>query len=192
MSAERNREASTPPLDATARLVYMIRNNDPDAARELDRQFRAPLVRFCIGYLGDPSQAEDAVQETYYRILKASSLPDHFRPWAYQIARNQCLNLLRQRAHRMDNASLPSATRLPDQLTGHLTRLVREERQERLAALVRSLSVEQSEVLRLRYVENLSREEIATVLQLPEAVVKSRLYEGLKTLREYAAELGDT
>ena len=49
------------------------------------------------------------------------------------------------------------------------------------------LTDEQREVLRLRYVENLSRGEIAEILDQPESLVKSRLFEGLKRLREEAA-----
>ena len=45
-------------------------------------------------------------------------------------------------------------------------------------------------MLRLRYAEGLSRAEIACVLEVPESVVKSRLFEGLKKLREHTSLLG--
>ncbi|MCG8409297.1 MAG: sigma-70 family RNA polymerase sigma factor [Phycisphaerales bacterium] len=45
------------------------------------------------------------------------------------------------------------------------------------------------EVLRLRHVEGLSRAEIASVLEIPESVVESRLFEGLKKLREHTSLL---
>ena len=51
------------------------------------------------------------------------------------------------------------------------------------------LEESQREVLRLRYVEDLSRLEIAEVLDIPESVVKSRIFEGLKKLREHASRL---
>ena len=44
-------------------------------------------------------------------------------------------------------------------------------------------------MLRLRYAEGLSRAEIAYVLEVPESVVKSRLFEGLKKLREHTSLL---
>ena len=74
-------------------------------------------------------------------------------------------------------------------LTGHLTRLVRNEQRSRLSDLVRQLPDSQREVLRLRYVEGLGRAEVAEVLDLSESVVKSRLFEGLKRLREQASPL---
>ena len=169
-------------------LVESLRQGRPEAVRELDLHYRPALVRFCKGYLGRADQAEDAVQEVCCKILAADSVPDHFRSWAYKLARNHCLNLLRERSRRKDGQALPPPSMLRDQLTGQLTRLVRQERQERLAELVHSLTLEQSEVLRLRYVEGLSRAEIADVLDVPEPLVKSRLFEGVKALRECAAD----
>ena len=102
----------------------------------------------------------------------------------YKVARNHCLNLLRHRRRRKDQQAIPAASQLKDSLTGHLTRLARDERRTQLDDLVLSLPASQREVLRLRYVEELSRGEIAEVLELSESVVKSRLFEGLKSLRE--------
>lgn len=178
--------------DSTATLVSLLRSGDPEAGTSLDTQYRAPLTRFCWGYLGRLDQVEDAVQEVCVKVLSAKIVPDQFRPWIYKIARHYCLNVLRDRVARNADNALPASSQIRAAMTGHLTRLAREERHERLAELVRSLSVEQSEVLRLRYVENLSRAEIADVLELSEHLVKSRIFEGLKTLREFATQLDDT
>ena len=173
-------------------LVALLRRGDPSAGTKLDNEYRGPLVRFCWGYLGKLDEAEDAVQEIYLKVLSADSVPDQFRLWIYKIARHHCLNVLRWRAARHDHATLPASSQIGAAMTGHLSRLARQEKHERLETLIQSLSVEQSEVLRLRYVENLSRAEIASILDLSEQLVKSRLFEGLKTLRESAAQLEDT
>ena len=150
------------------------------------------LVRFCWGYLGRVEDAEDAVQDITCNVLRSKSVPDAFRPWLYKTARNHCLNLLRQRGRRHDGAELPSGSQLGDMLTGQLTRLVRTEQQERVDELVRRLPENQQEVLRLRYVEGLARAEIADVLDTPEQVIKSRLFEGLKRLRDMVGTGGES
>ena len=63
------------------------------------------------------------------------------------------------------------------------TRMVNDEMRSRMSRLVEALPDAQREVLRLRYVEALSRAEIAEVVDAPESVVKSRLFEGLRRLR---------
>ena len=175
--------------DRTAELVGYLRRGDRDAGALLNLLYREPLQRFCWGYLGRTDEAEDVWQEVCYRVITTESIPDSFRPWLYKIARNQCLNALRARANRRDGAPMVVESLVQEVLTGHLTRLVKEEMRSHLASLVDTLSVPQREVLRLRYVEDLSRPEIAEVLDLSEAVVKSRIFEGLKCLREHASLL---
>lgn len=170
-------------------LAYLLRSRDPEAGARLDRDYRAALIRFCRGYLGTLDRAEDAAQEVCLKVLGAAHVPDHVRPWIYRIARNHCLALLRRRAVRKEHAAMPPASQLGGVLTGQLTRLARQEMHERVAMLMEQLSLEQREALRLRYVENLSRTEIAEVLEVSEGVVKSRLFEGLKRLRTLARQL---
>lgn len=166
-----------------------MRRGDRDAGALLNLLYREPLQRFCWGYLGRTDEAEDVWQEVCYRVITAKSIPDSLRAWLYKIARNQCLNTLRARSNRRDGVPMVPESQVQEVLTGHLTRLVKEEMRLHLASLVDSLSVGQREVLRLRYVEGLSRPEIAEVLDVSEPVVKSRIFEGLKRLREHASLL---
>lgn len=177
--------------DVTPSLVTRLREGDPNAGGLLDSLYREALIRFCWGYLGCLEDAEDAVQDICCHVLRSECVPDAFRPWLYKTARNHCVNLLRGRARRRDDAKLPSGSQLGGMLTGQLTKLVRSEQRSRLNELVRNLPDAQQEVLRLRYVEAFSRGEIAEVLEIPESVVKSRLFEGLKRLRELASGLED-
>ena len=172
------------PDDLTPALITRLREGDPAAGALLEKLYRTALIRFCWGYLGRVEDAEDAVQDITCKVLSSTSVPDVFRPWLYKTARNHCLNLLRQRGRRRDGEELPSGSQIRDMLTGQLTRLVRTEQQERANELVGRLPENQQEVLRLRYVEGLSRGEIAEVLDTPEPVIKSRLFEGLNRLRD--------
>lgn len=187
-------ESNNPPTtveELTPTLLARLRTGDPAAGELLNHLYRAALVRFCWGYLGRTDEAEDAVQEVCYKVLAAKAVPEAFRPWLYKLARNFCLNRLRDRVRRPDREAIPAASQIHEVMTGHLTRLVRREQASRLAELVQSLPEEQKEVLRLRYVEDLSRSEIAEVLDLSESMVKSRLFEGLQRLRDGSASLGE-
>ena len=164
-------------------LVERLRAGDPIAARLLESDFRPAIVRFAYGYLGDAAAAEDAAQDVFVKALSATSVPESIRPWLYRITRNHCLNLLRSRRVRAEE-SFPSRPPFADSRTGHLTRLVRAENQAQLLERIGRLTHDQREVLELRYGEDLGREEIALVLDLPPSVVKSRLYEAMKRLRE--------
>lgn len=183
-------QAEPPTSDErTAALIEHLRKGDAAAGGLLNELFREPIQRFCWGYLGRTEESEDAWQEVCYRVLVADRIPDFFRPWLYKIARNVCLNMLRSRANRKDGQAIVAESEVREVLTGHLTRMVKSEMRTQLATLVDELLPEQREVLRLRYVEGLSRAEVAEVLDLPEITVKSRLFRGLRHLREHASLL---
>lgn len=169
--------------DEQPSLADRLRAGAPGASDELVAEYRPALVRFAYGYLGDAAAAEDAAQDVLMKALDASSTPDAIRPWLYRVARNHCLNLIRNRRVRGEEA-LPERPTFADSCTGHLTRLVRMENEAQLRARVDSLTHDQREVLELRYGEDLSRDEIAHVLDLPPSVVKSRIYEAMKRLRD--------
>ncbi len=186
-------EQSTGISDAsamTAKLVDALRDGQADAAGLFNQIYRDSLLRFCWGYLGSMDEAEDALQDILYKVLTDKHIPDYFRPWVYKVSRNHCLNMLRDRARRHDGVALPSDSMIFESITGHLTRLVKDEMRSKLTELVMELPEGQREVLRLRYVEELSRVEIAEVLELAESVVKSRLFEGLQKLRSISQDLG--
>jgi RNA polymerase sigma-70 factor (ECF subfamily) len=183
----REQESAAGAEDRTSTLVSRLREGNSEAGALLDELYRDALVRFCWGYLGRVEEAEDAAQDICYKVLTAKGVPDGLRPWLYKIARNHCLNVLRYRARHREDVELPVASHLDELLTGHLTRLVQKEQRDHVGELVRSLPESQREVLRLRYVEDLTRAEIAVVLEIAESLVKSRLFEGLKRLRELIA-----
>ena len=147
------------------------------------------MMRFCRGYLPTDEEAEDAVQDVFCKVLDADAVPDRFRPWLYKRARNQCLNAIRSLRRRGERAPLPSDTRLHRTQTGHLTRMVNVELQERIERLLTELPAHYAETLRLRYTEGLSRGEIAEVLGTSESTVKTNLFEGLQRLRAHTSLL---
>lgn len=170
--------------DLTPTLVLKLREGDTMAGQMLDQIYRTRLIHFSLGYLGNQEEAEDVVQDVFYKVLSNKTVPDHFRAWIYEICRNGCIDHLRAKNRRLDDQTLPTASYIDAHQTGNLTRLVKGEQRAQLWQRLRALPVEQREVLLLRYTEGLSRAEIATVLGIPESLVKHRIYNGMEKLRK--------
>ena len=177
--------------DLTPSLVAQLRSGDTTAGGLLDELYRRAMVRFCRAYLGSSEDAEDAAQEVFYRVLRATDVPDNFRAWLYRIARNYCTGVLRARARQRDQREISVASHLAAETTGNLTRVVKQELRSRIVHLIGALPQKQREAIFLRYGEELSRAEIAYVLDIPESKVKSRLFQGLKKLREHTSLLDE-
>jgi RNA polymerase sigma-70 factor (ECF subfamily) len=170
--------------DLLTELAIALQDPREDATG-FDRAARDQLARFCRGYLGDDDGADDAVQEVLERASAARTRarPESPRAWLLAIARNHCIDVLRARDARPDRARLATSFDAALETAGPITRLVQAERESELAAALASLSADERELLRLRYAEDLSRAEVATVLATTEDLVKSRLYEAIEKLR---------
>ena len=92
--------------------------------------------------------------------------------------------MLRAKGRRKDDARLATHVEVWKSAAGALTRFAEEERSDEVARAPADLTPEQQEVLRLRYADGLSRDEVAQVLDVPESTVKSRLFAGLQRLRK--------
>lgn len=171
---------------AAAPFAMRLQAGDAASADEWNRAWREHLVRFCARYLRRREDAEDAASEVILRVLAARDAPDEVRPWVLRIARNLCLNRLRDAPSRAEE-SLGTDVDVVAPATGPLTHAARADDCAQLERILALLSPAERELLRLRYVDELRRDEIATILDLPVSVVKSRLYESIERLRASVA-----
>jgi RNA polymerase sigma factor (sigma-70 family) len=129
----------------------------------------------------------DLVQETFFRLVRNARsyrYPEPFLPWLYSIARYLALNYQQSAYHR----HVDREADLPQTLADDVDPQVEVERQERHADLLKALghlSLEQREVLSLRFGQELSVKETAGVLGVAAGTVKSRTFSALRLLRAY-------
>jgi RNA polymerase sigma-70 factor, ECF subfamily len=139
----------------------------------------------------NPTEAEDLVQETCLRALRAMERlrPDsNVKSWLFTILRNIWLNQLRQRKTAPDTVELDSdehgADRAVDSAKDPYAALVSNFEQERVRHAIEQLPLEFREIVLLREYEELSYEEIASMLQCPVGTVMSRLARARSKLRD--------
>src|SRR6476619_4798577 len=94
------------------RLTRRAVGGDERAFAAIFRRYHQSLYRFCLAILGNPQDAQDALQNTMVKVLRA--LPGEERrielkPWLYRIAHNESIDLLRRRRETGAlDAELPS------------------------------------------------------------------------------------
>lgn len=167
-------------LESYARALV---ERDDSLAESLDRAARRRLAAFCANYLSDVEAIEDGVQDGVTKLLAARPAPSSPRAWLLRVVRNACLDRLRAGARRAADTHLATSFEASTRTGGPATRAVRNEDAATLAAAIDAFDESTRELLRLRYVEGLSRAEIADVLEVGAGLVKSRLFECVERLR---------
>jgi RNA polymerase sigma-70 factor (ECF subfamily) len=161
---------------------------DASSADAVGIEYLDNLYSYALGLTRNRSEAEDLVQETYVRALRAMGRlhPDsNLKSWLFTIMRNIWFNQLRQqRAAKLvemdrDDCAMEITETGKDPYAFYLSR--REQAQVRTA--IQQLPLEFREVTLLREFEELSYQEIATILDRPAGTVMSRLARARSRLR---------
>lgn len=166
-------------------LVKAARKGREDALLRLFDEHHQPLFRFAYRLTGSVADAEDIVQECFLGLLRPESLYDPartaLRTYLFGAVRNQARKRLRKRETAGEEVSDAMDDRSPE------TEALRTELAETVARAVRRLPETQREVLILAHYEQMPLAEIARVLEIETAAVKSRLQRARAALKEALA-----
>jgi RNA polymerase sigma-70 factor (ECF subfamily) len=159
-----------------------------DQVRLWYEQHGAALVAFACSILGDRSNAEDALQQVFFKLLKGKmEVPEPPKPYLYRAVRNAAISIMRRGGHEVfledqirEDGAEPGRKHegwfeAPAELGYWSTKLEKA---------IRELPAEQSEVLVMRIWGEMTFDEIAVVLEVPMNTVASRYRYALVKLRE--------
>jgi len=162
-------------------LLLRAQAGDATALEELVNRHDGPLRYFIRRLLADTSAADDIAQEAWLaaiRQIKRITCGAAFRVWLYRVARNMAVSLLRKQGCV---AALPmeAAADVPEE---EETVFSAEDVAAVHSAIAR-LTIEHRAVITLRFLEDMSYEEIAAVVDCTTGTVRSRLHYAKKELR---------
>ena len=177
--------------DPDLELLKRWREGDRRAGDQLVRR-HFPGVR--LYFLGRyPQEHEDLVQETFSRLAKARDAfrgSSTFKTYLFRIARYVGYEHLRTR-YELKDALVPMSSSLVD-LRGRRPSSILAEREDHRLLLdaLPHLKLEQQELIELYYWQRLTAKEIAEVIEIPEATVRSRIRLARKRLAKLHRKLG--
>jgi RNA polymerase sigma-70 factor (ECF subfamily) len=158
-----------------ALLIVRYQAGDDTALAELVGRYEATVRQWIVRWLGGQSSAvDDLSQEVWVALVKGLGRleqPTSFRPWLYQIIRHQVAAYIRRRERK----SVPlDAIRDPED---HRSRPLEEPmRPGTLEAAIHALGEPYASMLRMRFWDSLSYQQIADALNIPLGTVRSRLH----------------
>ena len=161
-------------------LMVRFKGGDVAAFENLYDRYEAQLFGLCIRLLGNRSDAEDALQEAFAKVVdrRGDFQPTgRFRNWIFTIVRFTCMDRLRvSKTERRFLGRMDGSERSDTHEGATLARADVE-------TLLMVLPVEQREVLVLHRLHGFSHSEIAEMLGSTVAGVRQKSYRALKTLR---------
>ncbi len=171
-------------------FLERLKQGAPDAYAELVDQFEAALYRFFFCDHRDHHVAEDQTAETFVQLVR--SLPtmrgDESQLRAFVFATARHVQQRRWRSRRHTPTSLIDAQDVADAARSPETSAADREQWEQIFAAIGRLEDAVRGVMLLRYVEDLSIDEIAQALRMPPGTVKSNLHRGTKRLKQLLTE----
>lgn len=173
-------------------LLQAWGEGDAAAGNQLVRRHFDSVARFFRGKVDEG--AADLIQRTFLGCLEARHrIADvaSFRAYLLGIARHQLMEHLRKR-HREEQRLRRMEISLHDLGETPTRAIAMREEQKVLLAALRRLPLGIQMALELSYWEQLSEKEIASVLDIPQGTVKSRLFRGREMLRTHIAELAQS
>jgi len=172
----------TQPEEIQVSQIIEAARQDPRMFGDLYLLYAQPVFRYLYSRMCSVPEAEDATAQTFLAALERFPKYRHdgyFASWLFSIARNKAMDHFRK---RRKEASLDEAEHIPVD-TNLLQQVIKTERIAALSKLISTLSEDEQELIRLRYVAELSFAEIGYLLGEKEDTVKKTLYRLLARLK---------
>ena len=166
-------------------LILRCQLRDREAFAELIDRYQRPLRYFVTRLVGSPERAEEFCQETWLTVLsKIHTLRDAgtFTTWLYRIARNKVYQELRRKKQVVEldeDVAAPDSTEDEIDFGDDVAKLHR---------CLDRLNPIHKEVLLLKFLEEMSYEQMADVLECNIGTVRSRIFHAKLALRKELEE----
>jgi RNA polymerase sigma-70 factor, ECF subfamily len=166
---------------------------DPEAFSILYERYVKRIYNYIFYRTGNPPDAEDLTERVFHRafghIQSYTNRGVPFSAWLYRIAHNLVANWHRDNSRRHE-VPLEDRTTLGVHRTHPEMELVQNQEKEVLLQVIRRLPEERQQLLILKFVEHLSNQEVAVIMNRSEGAIKSLYHRTLLALRDELAKDG--
>jgi len=169
-------------LDTIARERDGVLAMDEDAFRAFYEQTSRPVWAYLARLTGSATEADDLLQEAYYRLLRAGASFEterHRRQYLFRIATNLVLDVRRRRLTRPEVELAADADELPGDGGGAM----RLEQRSVVRGAMARIKPRERALLWLAYAQGASHDEIGAVLGLKPASIRSMLFRARQRFR---------
>jgi RNA polymerase sigma-70 factor, ECF subfamily len=190
-------DASSAPPPATDEIIERCLNGDQAAWESIVRIYRRKIFNVAYKFVGRHDQAEDLTQDVFLKLYKSLDTFDrraNFQTWLISVSRNLCIDHYRavRKERETINRDVDPADFAPVSTDPRAdTQLEQRDRVRLLRQALDKLAPTLRTAVMLRDIQELTYQEIADKLHLPEGTVKSRINRGRTELARQIQKLRD-
>lgn len=179
--------------------IKQVLKGDQNVYEDIVNLYQHKLYQVCYRMLGSKEEAEDITQEAFVRAyinLHSFDQKRKFSTWLYRIATNLCIDRIRKKKpdYYLDAevagtdgldmySQIAADEKLPEETIEQM------ELQDRIQYEISRLPDKYRAVIVLKYIEELSLQEISEILEMPLGTVKTRIHRGREALRKQLANV---
>lgn len=153
-----------------------------DWIRQAVGEYSKPLTQYAFQLLKDWDRSRDVVQDTFLKLCdqrKEEVLPK-LKPWLYTVCRNRTLDIIRKESRMTE---IDFMDELPSDGPSPTQPLEQREENSLLLQALSLLTPQQREVVRLKFLSNLSYKEISEITGMNQNLIGVQIHHGLRNLR---------
>jgi RNA polymerase sigma-70 factor (ECF subfamily) len=190
-------DASSAPSLATDEIIERCLNGDQAAWESIVRLYRRKVFNVAYKFVGRHDQAEDLTQDVFLKLYKSLDTFDrraNFQTWLISVSRNLCIDHYRavRKERETINRDVDPADYAPVSTDARAdSQLEQRDRVRLLRQALDKLAPTLRTAVMLRDIQELTYQEIADKLHLPEGTVKSRINRGRTELARQIQKLRD-
>lgn len=174
--------------DQEQEIIGRVLGGDRSAFAGLVEKYQGPVFNLAYRMTGSREDADDLTQETFiraYQNLHRFDRDKKFFTWLYTIGINLIRNHLKKNVRDISHLAAAGSSLEQQQINGEGEGdVLSDDRMIRLEQVIRKLPVDLREAIILKFVQDLTFEEVANVTGDSVSAVKMRIYRGLEKIKE--------
>ena len=172
-------------MDNGASSYRRFLEGDDNGIVEIIRDYKDGLILFLNRYVHNIHTAEELAEDTFFRIVTRRPrfiAKYSFKTWLYTIGRNIAINHLKYLG-KVTNISFEDLESIQNDETALEQSYIREEQKILLHKALSKIKSEYSQVLYLKFFENLPNEQIAVVMKKNKRQIENLIYQAKQSLK---------
>ena len=165
--------------------IRQVLAGDKQAYANIIDKYKNQLYATILRMTKNPQDAQDLVQDAFikvYRNLDKYDASGSFSGWLYRVAINHCMDEFRKKRYSTVQVEIDE-TKVVNREHPEVV-FLKKEKSRQLERLIATLPEDERLIILLRYVNEISYEEISEVMDVPLSTVRNKLHRAKKKMRE--------